>query len=997
MVIASTNDKVKLGGKQLVKGNKIKGEKKKSIPQDNYKSSDSIFPIVVLGSSAGGLEANEAFFKNVTSDSDMAYIVISHLEPHHVSLLAEIISKTSTIKAVQAEDGMVVCKNNIYVIPPGKNMIITDGTLHLSDRGSEQEPFLPIDHFFRSLAEDRREDAIAVILSGNASDGSLGIKAIHSNLGMIMVQSPENAKYNSMPRSAIETGLVDYILPPNEMPGMIMRYVRAKIRSPKVELVGASDAVQKILSIVKNGTGHDLSLYKKSTINRRIVRRMSVHQLQNKEQYSAYLKANPQETNLLLKDMLIEVTNFFRNPETFESLKETLKKTFFLPNSQKDELRVWVTGCSTGEEVYSIGIILKELIDETGKSLHIQMFGSDINMDAIETARKGVFPLEITEDVDAKRLDKYFIRQENGYKVKKEIREMVVFAPHDVIRDPPFIHLDLLSCRNLLIYFEPVLQRRVLETFSTALNPNGIMLLGESETISGFEDRYIPIDTKQKIYRRRPFSPFIPTRETSVPLRTNKEKDICKDKGPEKIIKANEKAEKILLSEHTPPCLIVNEKNEITYFHGRTSKYLEHAQGKASLSINDLLLEDLRYEVILTINESRKSGKTVVREAVQVHNNGETSFLNIIVRPLEERSPITDVLVIFDEKNIPRDILRENQELAISPNRETRLNELEGELRFTKDNLRSTIEQLETSNEELTSTNEELQSNNEELQSVVEESETGKEELNSLNEELLTVNSELERKNQELSTINSDTRNLLYSVDEAIVFLDTNLRIRRFTPQTEKIMNLLPGDVGRPIQDIASKLRYEDLLNESKEVLDTLNTKEKEVQTKEGRWFKVKLLPYRTVENLIDGVVLTFSDIDEQKKVQDKLNDLSLKAQESQEYAESIVNTIKEPLLILDDKLIIRSANMTFFNQFDTSSEDVQGQPLDKILSGMWNIPSMLDRLKELSSKEAELENLSTEITISGSEKKTVDITARKLLIPSGSSKLMLFSIQMKG
>ncbi len=582
----------------MAKRKKERREDEKTGAGDKNISSDISFPIVALGSSAGGLEAMEAFFKNAPADSGMGYVIISHLEPRHPSLLAEIISKSTTMEAVQAEDKMVVRMNKIYVIPPGKYMIITNGALRLFDRSNENEAFLPIDYFLRSLAEDLKENAVAVILSGNASDGSLGIRAIHSNLGMIMVQTPETAKYDSMPRNAIETGLVDYVLPPSEMSGMIVKYVHAlgtKARPSKIEPVGAADAEHKILSIVRSGTGHDFSLYKKSTINRRIERRMTVHQLESKEQYATYLLANQQEIHLLFQDLLIEVTNFFRNPEAFESLKENLRKTVFVPNSEKDELRVWVTACSTGEEVYSIGIILKELMEETGKSLHVQIFGSDINEEAINTARMGEYPLAIVEDVNAKRLDKYFVRQESGYKVKKEIREMVVFAPHDVIRDPPFIHLDILSCRNLLIYFEPVLQRMVLETFSTALNPNGILFLGESETITGFEDRYIPIDPKRKIYRRRPYAPATPAPGISVQPRPVKE-TVPKEKGPAIGPNVNEKAEKILLSEHVPPCLIVNDKNEITYFHGRTSKYLEHTPGRASLGIQDLLREDIRSE-----------------------------------------------------------------------------------------------------------------------------------------------------------------------------------------------------------------------------------------------------------------------------------------------------------------------------------------------------------------------------------------------------------------
>lgn len=981
----------------MVKDGIKNGKDRGKVSAEKTFPSDKSFPIVAIGSSAGGLEGIEAFFKSVPPDSGLAYIVVTHLEPHHSSMLAEIISKTTTMEAIQAVNGALVRKNKIYVIPPGKKMIIVDRRLHLFDRSSENEPFMPIDNFLRSLAEDRKENAIAVILSGNGSDGSFGIRAIHSSLGMVMVQSPETAKYDSMPRNAIGTGLVDYVLPPIEMPGMILKYIHALGTSrvpPKAEPIGVVDAEHRILSIVKIGTGHDFSLYKKSTINRRIERRMSLHQLESKDQYATYLLANQEEIHFLFKDLLIEVTNFFRNPEAFESLKVLFLKSFFAPHLKREELRVWVTGCSTGEEVYSLGIILKELTEESGRSPIIQIFGSDINEDAIDIARTGEYPLAIAEDISSRRLDRYFTKTENGYRVKKEIREMIIFAPHDVTRDPPFIHLDLISCRNLLIYFEPGLQRRVLEMFSAALNPDGILFLGESETITGFEDDFVSIDSKHKIYKRKTYTPPIAIKEMNIKSRLNKD---ISQRGitPKKGHLNSERAEKILLSEHTPPCLIVNERNEITYFHGRTRRYLEHSPGKASLTIQDLLVDDIRSEVILALNESRESGGKVIREAVLVHTNDDASFLNIIIRPLEEMIPVTDVLVIFDEKKIPRNILKVKQELTIAPNRENRIEELEKELRFTKENLRNTIEELESSNEELTSTNEELQSNNEELQSVVEESVTGKEELNSLNEELLTVNTELERKNMELSVINSDTKNLLYGIDEAIVFLDPLLRIRRFTPQTETIMNLLPSDVGRPIQDIALKLHYEDLLIDCNVVLDTLNTIEKEVVTKNGRWYRLKIIPYRTVENVIDGVVMTFGNIDEQKQSQNKLKQLTLEARASQEYAESIVNTVREPLLILEPNLIIRSSNTAFFDTFKTSLKEIQGASLEQVLNGKWKIPSVMTKLKELSSNEVELEKMNGEIAIPEGGMKAVHVTARKMQIPSVETTLILLSIHM--
>ncbi|HSV42669.1 MAG TPA: CheR family methyltransferase [Methanomassiliicoccales archaeon] len=974
----------------------VNGKKRKGRDEGiNTLNTEGSFPIVALGSSAGGLEATEAFFKNTPPDLDMAYIVIAHLEPHYPSLLAEIISKSTTMEAVQAQKGIAVQKNKIYVIPPGKDMIITGGVLRLFDRKGGPEPFLPIDFFLRSLAEERKENAIAIILSGNASDGSLGIRYVHANMGMIMVQSPETAKYDSMPHNAIDTGIVDYVLPPEDMPGMIVKYIhalRTRTLPPKVEPVGGTDIVQKIIAIIKTETGHDFSHYKKSTINRRIERRMNVHQLGTMEQYVSYLKTNSPEVHLLFKEILIEVTNFFRNSEAFESLKGALRKKFFVPGTEIENIRVWVTACSTGEEAYSIAIILRELMDEAGQRLRVQIFGSDINEDAINTARAGDYPNSIANDVGEVRLDKYFTKHDEGYKVKKGIREMVLFAPHDVTRDPPFLHLDILSCRNLLIYFEPSLQRKVLETFSTAMNPGGILFLGESESVTGFDDRFIAIDSKSKLYRRKPYTLSTPLRDIGFQHMRSKGivmKDAETIKGPS----MNEKVQKLLLLEHTPPSLIVNEKNEVIYFHGRTSKYLGPAQGRASLSIRDLLREDLRYIVMSSIDEARSTGTPVMNEAVHVNTDDGASFLNIIIRPVEAQGPSSNVLVVFNEMKVSQKILENEQGLTIAPFSEKRNGELEKELSYIKENLRNTIEKLETSNEELTSTNEELQSNNEELQTVVEELETGKEELNSLNEELLAVNSELERKNKELSVINSDMRNLLNSIEEALIFLDNNLRIRRFTPQMKKITNLLPVDVNRPIQDITMNLRYTDLVADVKEVLHTLNTKEKEVQTMDGRWYNLRILPYRTVDNVIDGVVVTFSDIDSQKNVQRKYEDLSIEAQISQAYAESIVNTVKEPLLIMDEKLIIRSANSSFYRQFKAAPENIHNQPFTKILDGMLNIRSLIDRLNDLITKETELENLRTEVVIPKLGKIEMEITARKLVVPSGKSTMILVSI----
>ena len=955
----------------------------------------TLFPIVALGSSAGGLEVIETFFRNVPPVTGMAFVIVTHLDPRHPSLLAEIVSKSTTMKVVQAENNVEVQKDTVYVIPPGNEMVITEGHLRLSKRRDDSEPFLPIDVFLSSLADDWNERAIAIILSGNGSDGSFGLRAIHSNLGMIMVQSPETAKYDSMPRSAIETGLVDYVLPPSEMPSLIIKYVdslKAGIEAKIADPGKSTDDVHKILSILKEGTGQDFSLYKKSTINRRIERRILVHQLKNKAQYVTYLARNPKEIQLLFRELTIEVTNFFRNPKAFDSLKEILRKAFFDSKETGEAARIWVAGCSTGEEVYSIGIILRELVEETGKNRQFHIFGSDINEDSIITARSGIYPLAIAKDVGPKRLERYFVKEEAGFKVRKEVREMVIFATHNVAQNAPFLHVDLLSCRNLLIYFEPVLQRKVLETFSAALNPNGILFLGESETISGFEDKFVVVDSRSRLYTRRVYNGLNSRREVveQPAKRFDRPHEQTEAARPTSL---SETAEKILLSEYTPPCLIINDKNEIIYFHGRTGKYLEHISGKATLGIQDMLNKEIRYPVMSAIAESRRINKMAIEGTTLVDQGEGEILLTIMVKPIEESRSL-GTMVIFVEKVIPRKIQKGIKGSAKSLETETKIEELEHELANTKESLQSTVEKLETSNEELTSINEELQSSNEELQSVAEESLTAKEELNSMNEELMTVNAELERKNQELMLTSGDMRNLLNGVDVATIFLDIDLRIRRYTPQTALFMNLLPTDIGRPIKDIAMNLRYDDLIKDIKEVVENLNIKEKEIQTKDGLWFNLKILPYRTVENVIDGVVITFASIDSQKRTQERLEDVSDKMVTAREFANSIINTIKEPLLVLDQELIAQFANVPFYQIFEVAEGEVKGRALDVISNGALNTTKIINRLKKLRTKDVELENLETEIVLPKSGRRVVSITARKLILPERKSKLILIKIE---
>ncbi|HXZ23161.1 MAG TPA: CheR family methyltransferase, partial [Methanomassiliicoccales archaeon] len=836
------------------------------------------FPIVGVGGSAGGLEAMELFFKSCPAETGLAYVIISHLDPKHPSILAELLSRDTSMDVLEATDRIKVEPNKVYVMPPGKELIIVKGRLRVFQRQADNEPHMPIDQFLRSLAEDQDMNAIAVILSGNGTDGSFGLRHIKGNIGMAMVQDPATARYDNMPRSAIATGLVDYVLAPQDMPEQIMKYVKSlqeRIAREKGRGVPADqEAVFKILNIVRTQTGHDFSLYKRNTIYRRIERRMNVHQIQTKQGYADFLRKNPSEVHVLFKEMLIQVTRFFRDPEAFDALKANLKDTVLTDKQSGTDLRVWCPGCSSGEEVFSLAIVLHELMVETGKHYNVQIFGTDIDEDAIDIARGGTYPNSVTADLTPERIEKYFTKDEDRLKVRKEIREMAIFAPQNAIRDPPFSRLDLITCRNLLIYFEPVLQRKLMETLTFALNPGGLLFLGTSESVDGFADDFDTLDSKYKVFQRRPY-PQMPVTREPIAVPPRREEIPPTRAKVEKTLNVRATAEAVVLNEFSPPSIVVNSKDEIVYFHGRTGKYLEPSPGKASLTLQNMLKEDVRFAVMSALRESRGGDKKVIRRATRVTVNGDSSFLNIIVRPVTELKGVGGMLIVFQDIVIPKEVLKEHQELTLAPDKEAYIKELEKELSYTKESLQSTIEELETSNEELKSTNEELQSTNEELQSVAEESETAKEELHSLNEELMSVNSELEKRNQDLSSAASDWRNLLNSIDVVVVFLDSKMRIKRFTPQVEKIMNLLPTDVGRPIQDISLGLKYIDIVKDSTAALEKLSTKELEVQTTDGRWYALRIMPYRTVENVIDGVVITFTDIDGQKKAQEELQNLA--------------------------------------------------------------------------------------------------------------------------
>jgi two-component system, chemotaxis family, CheB/CheR fusion protein len=836
---------------------------------------DSRFPIVAIGASAGGLEALEQFLENTPQTNGMAFVIIQHLDPTRKGVMPELLQRATAMNVVQVKDRTVVLPNRVYVIPPNKDMSILHGVLHLLDPVAPRGLRLPIDFFFRSLADDRKERSIGVILSGMGTDGTMGAKAIKDRAGVVFVQDPASAKFDSMPRSAIDAGIADIVAPVEELPGKIIAYLERAplLTKPGFLLEGkAKSALEKVVILLRSQTGHDFSLYKKSTIYRRIERRMGIHQIEGILEYVRFLQENPRELELLFKELLIGVTSFFRDPAAWEELKGAMLT--LLDNRPSGQMfRAWVPGCSTGEEAYSLAIVFREVLDQAkqGKGFPLQIFATDLDREAIDRARQGIFPANISSDLSPERLKRFFVKEEGGYRVSKEIREMTVFATQNLVMDPPFTKLDILSCRNLLIYLSPELQRKLVPLFHYSLNPGGVLFLGSAETIGAFTDLFSPLDGKSRLYRRLHSalraelvefpSSFVAT-PSSLP-----EAD---PKGTP-LPNLQTLADQVLLQRYSPAAVLVNSKGDILYISGRTGKYLEPAAGKANWNIYAMAREGLRYELADAFQKALRQKGAIVLKNLRVGTNGGVQSLDLTVQVLAEPEGLRGmVMIVFTDAATPPEVKvpGRTRRAAVGA---VRVAQMEEEVRQAREELQTTREEMQTSQEELRSANEELQSTNEELQSTNEELTTSKEEMQSMNEEMQTVNHELRAKVDELSRANNDMKNLLDSTDIATLFLDSELRVRRFTNQVTKVIKLIPGDVGRPITDQSSSLVYPELAEDVREVLRTLVFAEREVATRDGRWFAVRVMPYRTLENMIDGVVITFTDTTLSRTLETKL------------------------------------------------------------------------------------------------------------------------------
>jgi two-component system CheB/CheR fusion protein len=847
-----------------------------SPPAVDSVGADRLFPIVGIGASAGGLEALEIFLKNVPTKSGMAFVVVQHLDPTHKGIMVELLQRATPMSVAQAKDRMQVKPDCVYVIPPNRDLSILHGVLHLLEPTAPRGLRLPIDSFFRTLADDRQDRSIGVILSGMGSDGTLGLSAIKEKAGVVFVQSPASAKFDGMPRSAIDAGLADVVAPVEELPGRIIAYLKhaPQIARTDLPLEGkAQSALEKVFILLRTRTGHDFSLYKKSTVYRRIERRMGLHQIDRIASYVRVMQENPQETELLFKELLIGVTSFFRDPAAWELLKEKFIPALLAARQTGGTIRAWTPGCSTGEEAYSLAIVLKEALErmKPAGNFLLQVFATDLDKDAIDKARTGVYPANIAADVSPERLRRFFVEEERGYRVGKEIRELVVFAPQNVIMDPPFTKLDLLICRNLLIYLDPVLQKKLLPLFHYSMNPGGVLFLGSAETIGAFTGLFAPLDGKTRIYRRLDTAPGTEPVEFPTTFILAKSDAPLRVAAKQPASNLQMLADQLILAQYAPAAALTNGEGDILYISGRTGKYLEPAAGKANWNIFVMARQELRYELGEAFQKAIRQKERVILRGLKMRVNGGMQAVDVTIQPIAEPEVLRGtVLTVFTDVVTPPEVKGPDKRRKMSTPR-ARVPELEREIAQARENLQTIRERMQTSHEELQSMNEELQSTNEELQSANEELTTSREEMQSMNEELHTVNNELQAKVDDLSLIRNDMKNLLDSTNIATLFLDDALNVRRFTSRTSQIIKLIPGDAGRPVTDIASDLLYPELAADAREVLRTLLFVEKQIAASDSRWFLVRIMPYRTLENRIDGVVITFTDITVSKTLEAEL------------------------------------------------------------------------------------------------------------------------------
>ncbi len=895
------------------------------------------FFIAGIGASAGGLEALSELFKHVPIDS-MAYVVVQHLAPQHESALPQLLGRVSQLAVVTAADGMAIEPNRVYVIPPNTDLAVLGGALRLIAPAEGHAPRLPIDFFLRSLADDQGSSAVGIILSGTGTDGTFGLKAIKAAGGLTFVQELSSAKYDGMPRSALASGCADFCLTPKAIAAELTRISR---QGPPPRALGASaappPAVQKQLAklfvLVRSEFGTDLSGYKPVTLERRIDRRMTLHRIERLEDYVTYVQSNREELAALYDDMLITVTSFFRDHDPFDALKTKVFPEILRHKDGRAPIRIWVPACATGEEAYSIAIILLEFLGDRMQDTQLQIFGTDIDEQSIQRARAGVYPQNIALDVSSERLARFFVKRGDEYVISRRVRELVVFSKQDILRDPPFSRLDLVSCRNLLIYLLPETQKRVLHVLNYSLNPHGFLLLGSSETVGGVPELFALVDKKNKIYSKKQFYLRALPDVGSGPSGSRERPQPMASTRPTASLQSL--ADRKVLELYGPPGVLINERLEILQFRGHTGPYLDPVPGAASFNILRLARPDLHIELKRAIERALSDQIRVTAETM-FQDEGRASAVKLEVLPIAAPDANRCLLVLFHRvpppvepaSTAPTPAPGSAEEQAVRA-LTLRIQELERELAVTKEHLQRTLEDQESASEALNSANEELQSSNEELQSINEELETSKEEMQSTNEELTTVNDELHTRMAELSQTNDDLHNVLAGIDQAVVIVGMDLRIRRYTVAAEKLFNLVPGDLGRTVSALEPFLGSNDIGVQAASVIESLSSVEREILASNHRWYALRITPYKTLDHAIRGAVIALADVDVRKRLLEVTRNIG-------EYAGKFLGGIGHPLLIVDAKLRILWANEPFYELFQVTSEETVGSLLPKIGTGQW-------------------------------------------------------------
>jgi two-component system CheB/CheR fusion protein len=943
------------------------------------------FSIVGIGASAGGLEAFTQLLQALPSDTGLGFVLVQHLAPAHPSALAAILSRATSMPVLEVQDEPRVRPNHVYVIPPGRNMTIANGALHLLTREAHGLQ-RPIDVFFQSLAEEQAHQAIGVILSGTATDGTLGLEAIKAEGGITFAQD-DTAQQPSMPRSAVAAGCVDFVLPPDAIAREIARIARHPyVQPPPVqrEEPAWGETLERIVRRLHRETGVDFSRYKVNTLHRRVSRRVILHRLEGMPEYLRFLERTPAEVGALQQDLLIGVTSFFRDPDAFAALQTTVFPGLLQDRRRDDPVRVWVVGCSTGEEAYSLAMTLTEVVESGDRGVAIQVFATDLSAPAIDKARAGTYPRSAVQDVSPERLRRFFVEVDGSYRVAKAIRDRCIFARHNMLVDPPFSRVDLVSCRNVLIYLETAAQQRVVATLHYALRPGGVLWLGGSETITAHQDLFEVQNPKHRIFAKRPGSspdaiPLMVGRAETGPGSRADGRDRAETAGAADVRK---EAERMLLSAYAPPGALISPDLEILQVWGDTGAYLSPTPGRASLSLHKMLRPALLIAVRGAIVRARTEEHRVRTEDLRVESNGGVHEVAVEVVPLRGTAPAGTCLILFHDATRagadaePATRLAE-PERAIVGRLDDEVDRLTQELAATREYLQAVIEQQEGANEELQSANEEAQSVNEELQSVNEELQTSKEEIQSTNEELATVNDELKDRNVELGRTNNDLNNLISGVHVAVVIVGRDLRIRRFTALAERMLGLIPADLGRPIRAVRLAVPIPDLDALLAESIDTLGIVEREILDDSGRWHLVRIRPYRTLENQIDGAVMMVLDIDAVKR--------------AHEYASGIVATVRAPLLVLDPELRVRTANPAFYQTFEVTPESTEGQLLYELGNGQWNIPALRRLLEEVLPLDQNVVDFEVDHEFEQIGRRIMLLNARRLIAPGGPPSISIF------